>query len=126
VLQYAGTQTATIDTDKNPWDRKPPRFIPTDKDYVGTPVEAIHKLYAQAILEPDEVKRASLVWQMWTIHEEQGPFFIGTVANYPLPTIVGRKITNVPKREQLKLGGFVNPWIIPYPAVTNPETYSFV
>jgi peptide/nickel transport system substrate-binding protein len=125
VLLFAGTPTAAIDTDKSPWDRKPPRFIPTDKDYAGTPIEQIHKLYAQAIIEPDEVKRASLVWQMWQIHEDSGPFFIGTVANYPLPTIVGRKITNVPTKDQLKLGGFVNPWIIPYPAVTNPETYSF-
>jgi len=32
---------------------------------------------------------------------------------------------NYPSKEQLKMGGFVNPWIIPYPAVTNPETWSY-
>jgi len=122
---FAGTPTAGIDTDKNPWDRKPPRFIPTDKDYAGTPIEQIHKLYAQAIVEPDATKRASIVWQMWQIHMDSGPFFIGTVANYPKPKIVSRKMTNVPTHDQLKLGGFDNPWIIPYPAVVNPETWSF-
>jgi len=125
LLQFAGTPTEKLENDKNPWDRKPARFIATDKDYAGTPIEQIHKLYAQAIVEPDEVKRASLVWQMWTIHEEQGPFFIGTVANYPKPKIVSKKLTNVPTHDQLKLGGFDNPWIIPYPAVTNPETWSY-
>ncbi|MGD0003134.1 MAG: ABC transporter substrate-binding protein [Anaerolineaceae bacterium] len=125
VLALAGTPTEAIDTDKSPWDRKPPRFIPTDKDYVGTPIEQIHKLYATAIIEPDQVKRASIVWQMWQIHEDSGPFFIGTVANYPKPKIVSRKMTNVPTHDQLKLGGFDNPWIIPYPAVTDPETWSF-
>jgi peptide/nickel transport system substrate-binding protein len=51
--------------------------------------------------------------------------FIGTVANYPRPKIVSRRLKGVPKREELALGGFDNPWIIPYPAVTNPETWSF-
>ncbi len=125
LLQFAGTPTEKLETDLNPWDRKPARFIATDKEYAGTPIETIHKLYAQAIVEPDEVKRASLVWQMWTIHEEQGPFFIGTVANYPKPKIVSKKLTNVPTHDQLKLGGFDNPWIIPYPAVVNPETFSY-
>ena len=125
LLQFAGTPTEKLETDVNPWERKPPRFNKTDPAYVGTPIEEIHGIYAKAIIEPDEVKRASLVWDMWNIHEEQGPFFIGTVANYPRIIIVSRKLTNVPKKEQLKLGGFVNPWIIPYPAVTNTETWSY-
>jgi peptide/nickel transport system substrate-binding protein len=125
LLQYAGTPTEKLETDKNPWDRTPPRFNSTDKEYVGTPIEAIHKIYAKAIVEPDEVKRASLVWDMWTIHEEQGPFFIGTVANYPKPKVFSKKLMNWPAHDKLKLGGFDNPWIIPYPAVTNPETWSY-
>jgi len=125
LMRFAGTPTESIDVDKSPWDRKPARFIKTDKDYVGTPIEQIHKLYAQAIIEPDEVKRASLVWQMWQFHEDQGPFFIGTVANYPKPKIFSRKLTNYPTHDKLKLGGFDNPWIIPYPAVVNPETWSY-
>ena len=83
------------------------------------------KQTSEAIVEPDEVKRADLVYQMWDIHESDGPFFIGTVANYPSPTYLSNKLKGVPTHDQLKLGGFVNPWIIPYPSVTNPETYSF-
>jgi peptide/nickel transport system substrate-binding protein len=125
LLQFAGTPAETQQTDLNPWDRTPPRFIKTDPDYVGTPVEKIHGIYAKAVVEPDEVKRASLVWDMWNIHESDGPFFIGTVANYPKPKIVNRNLQGVPTHDQLKLGGFDNPWIIPFPAVTNPETWSY-
>ena len=60
-----------------------------------------------------------------TSTSSDGPFFIGTVANYPRIIIKSKNMTNVPTKEQLKLGGFVNPWIIPYPAVTNPETWSY-
>ena len=63
---------------------------------------------------------------MWDIHIEHGPFFIGTVANTPHIIIKSKQLTNVPTREQLKLGGFVNPWSLPYPAVVNPETWSFI
>jgi peptide/nickel transport system substrate-binding protein len=125
LMQAIGTPSETTEADKSPWDRQPPRYNPKDPEYAGTPIEQIQKLYNQAVVEGDELKRAQLVWQMWTIHEEQGPFFIGTVANPPRPIIVSRKLTNVPKKEQLKLGGFVNPWMLPYPAITNPETYSY-
>ncbi len=126
LMQFAGTPQENSEKNVSPWDRKPPRFNKDDKDYKGTPIEKIQQIYAKAIVEPDEVKRASLVWQMWTIHEDQGPFFIGTVANYPRIIIKSKKLTNIPKRDQLKLGGFVNPWIIPFPAVTNPETWSYL
>lgn len=125
VLQYAGSALENTEATTDPWSRNPPRFNKTDPEYVGTPIEKIHGLYAQAILEPDASKRAALVYNMWDLHEQQGPFFIGTVANYPQPCVVSRKLTNVPTHDQLKLGGFVNPWILPSPALTNPETYSF-
>jgi peptide/nickel transport system substrate-binding protein len=125
LMRFAGTPSETAETDKSPWDRKPARFNKNDADYKGTPIEQIHAIYAKAIIEPDEVKRAQFVWQMWQIHMDKGPFFIGTVANYPKPKIVSRKLKGVPKKEELKLGGFDNPWIIPYPAVTNPETWSY-
>jgi peptide/nickel transport system substrate-binding protein len=125
LLQFAGTSQENSEADKSPWDRTPPRFNKNDPEYKGTPIEKIHGFYAQAIIEPDEVKRAQLVYQMWDLHISDGPFFIGTVANYPRIIVVSRKMTNVPTHDQLKLGGFVNPWIIPYPAVTNTETWSF-
>ena len=125
LLQVAGTPQETAEKDVNPWDRKPPRFNKDDKQYKGTPIEKIHQIYAKAVVETDEVKRASLVWDMWNVHIETGPYFIGTVANPPRIIIASKKLKNVPTKEQLKLGGFVNPWIIPYPAVINPETWSY-
>ena len=125
VLMDAGTPLATSEANVDPWSRKPPRMQATDADFKGSPMEAIVGFYNQAILEPDEVKRANLVYKMWDIHEQQGPFFIGTVANYPRIIIASKKLDNVPTKEQLKLGGFVNPWILPYPAVVNPETWYF-
>jgi len=125
LYQYLGTTSEMTEAEKSPWDRQPPRFNKEDPQYVGTPIEKIHGLYNQASVEPDEVKRASLVWDMWNIHIDEGPFFIGTVANYPRITIKSKNLMNYPTKEQLKMGGFVNPWIIPYPAVTNTETWSF-
>ena len=53
-------------------------------------------------------------------------FYLGTVANCPRIVIVSKNLGNVPTRDQLALGGFLNPWILPYPAITNPETWSFI
>jgi peptide/nickel transport system substrate-binding protein len=47
------------------------------------------------------------------------------VANEPLPIIVSNDLMNVPLRDELALNGFICPWIIPNPALTNPETYAF-
>ena len=124
-LQYEGTESENTEADKSPWDRQPPRYNANDAAYKGSAIEKIHEIYRKAIIEPDEVKRAEFVWQMWDIHISDGPFFIGTVANYPRIIIKSKDMTNVPTKEQLKLGGFVNPWIIPYPAVTNTETWSW-
>jgi len=125
LYQYLGTTSEMTEADKSPWDRQPPRFNKEDPEYVGTPVEKLHALYNQASVEPDEVKRASLVYDMLNIHMNDGPFYLGTVANYPRITIKSKKLTNYPTKEQLKMGGFVNPWIIPYPAVVNTETWSY-
>ncbi len=125
MLALTGTAQDQKDCDKSPWERTPPRYCKTDKDYAGTPVETIQQtLYPKAIVEVDEVKRAQDVWDMLEIHY-QNVFYLGTVANYPRIIISSKKLDNVPTKDQLKLGGFVNPWIIPYPAVTNTETYYF-
>lgn len=121
----AGTELANTEKDKSPWDRTPPRYNPDDPQYKGTPIEKLHALYDEAIFTVDEIKRMELVWQMNEIHMTEGPFFLGTVCNTPRIIIVSKDLENVPTRDQLKLGGFCNPWIIPYPAITNPETFSF-
>ncbi len=56
-------------------------------------------------------------------HVDHGPFVQGSVANFPRPFIVKSGLTNVPKKEDLALGGFTDPWIHPTPAVYDPETW---
>ncbi|NLA57576.1 MAG: ABC transporter substrate-binding protein [Firmicutes bacterium] len=116
-----GTPEAELELDLAPRDRTPPREEPVP----GGPVDRLHKLYDQAKVEPDLEKREQLVFEMIKIHIEEGPFFIGTVADYPRVVIVNEKMRNVPDHDDLALGGFVNPWIMVYPAITHPATYFF-
>jgi len=114
-----GTPQANEELDLPPRDRTPPREEPEP----DSPVRRLQALYDKLKVEPDEAKRDELVLEMVKIHIEEGPFFIGTVGNYPRIVVVSNKMRNVPDREDLAQGGFVNPWIIPYPAVTAPCTY---
>jgi peptide/nickel transport system substrate-binding protein len=110
--------------DKNPWERTPPRLEP-DK---GGPIEQIWSIYDKTKVEPDAMKRNQLVWDMIKIHVDQGPFFMGTVANYPRIILVKQGLMNVPTHDDLAkwgLGGFVNPWIHPTPAVYDPEAWFY-
>jgi peptide/nickel transport system substrate-binding protein len=110
--------------DKNPWERTPPRLEPEK----GGPIEKLWQIYDQSKVEPDPMKRHALVWDMIKIHVEQGPFYIGTVANYPRIILVKEGLMNVPTGDDLKawgLGGFVNPWIHPTPAVYEPGAWFF-
>jgi peptide/nickel transport system substrate-binding protein len=103
----------------SPWKRTPPWILP-DK---GDPIDRLWELYAQARVEPDQMKRIALLWEIEKIHIDEGPFFYGVVANYPRIVLVRDGLKNVPTRENLALGGWVNPWILPSPAVYDPETY---
>ena len=85
----------------------------------------LQEIYEAAVIEPDEITRHHMVWDLIRIHIDEGPMFIGTVANEPLPIIISNDMLNVPSRDELALNGFICPWIIPNPAITNPETYSF-
>ncbi len=65
---------------------------------------------------------------MIKIHVDQGPFFMGTVANYPRIILVKEGLMNLPTHDDLTawgLGGFVNPWIHPTPAVYEPGAWFF-
>lgn len=116
---YKGTPKENEEQDKDPYERQPPRVAP-DK---GGPIEALWNIYDKTKVEPDQMKRNQMVWDMIKIHVDSGPFFQGTVANYPRVIPVKKGLMNVPKREDLALGGFVNPWIHPTPAVYDPETW---
>jgi ABC-type transport system substrate-binding protein len=117
-----GTPDETAQKNVDPFDRTPPRMEP-DPD---GPIAALWKLYDQSKLEPDDVTRRRLAWDMVKIHVEHGPFFMGTVANTPQLVLAHKDLRNVPRKENLALGGFVNPWQHPSPAVYDPETYFWV
>jgi len=89
-------------------------------------IKKLHDLFDKSKVEPDAMKRHQLVWDMIKVHIEEGPFFTGTIANPPRIILVKKGLMNVPNRDDLLkegLGGFVNPWIIPSPAVYDPETW---
>ncbi len=121
-FQQRGTPAETSEANKDPWKRQPPRISQKDEEFYE-PVGRLWKLYDQARVEVDAMKRIALQWEIFKIHIEDGPFFMGVVANWPRMVLVGRGLMNVPKREDLALGGWVNPWILPSPAVYDPETY---
>lgn len=125
TYQVKGTALENTECGIDPWSRTPPRYCTADPQYAGSTALTLQQLYEEAILEVDELKRIQKVWQMDDLHLNQGPFFIGTVGDIPRIVIVSKDLENVPRKDQLYLGGFCNPWIIPYPAITNPETYSF-
>ncbi len=108
----------------DPYKRTPPRIAPEP----GSPIDRLYKLYDQTKVEPDAMKRHALVWDMVKVHIDDGPFFMGTVANSSRIVLVREGLMNVPTHEELlkyAQGGFVNPWSVPSPAVYDPETYSW-
>jgi peptide/nickel transport system substrate-binding protein len=119
MYSVRGTELEGTELDVNPWDRQPPRLDPDP----GGPVEQLWTTYDQSKIEPDTIARHHLVWDMIKVHVDNGPFFMGCVANMPRLLLVHKEMRNVPTRDELATGGFGNPWIIPHPAVWNPEIF---
>ncbi len=119
--QQVQAGTAHLQADLDPRDRTPPREEPAPDD----PVARLQALYDEARVIADEEERDAVVREMIRIHVEEGPFFLGTVSNIPRIIIHDKNLGNVPEQEQLGLGGFVNPWITPYPAIVMPEQFFF-
>jgi peptide/nickel transport system substrate-binding protein len=117
--QQLGTSTNKKETNVDPWKRHPPRMEP-DKN---GPIQKLWDIYNSSKVEPDEMKRVQMVWDMIKVHISDGPFFMGSVANYPQMMIIKTDLRNVPRKDNLAQGGLVNPWIHPTPAVYDPETY---
>ncbi|GAB3398921.1 ABC transporter substrate-binding protein [Flindersiella endophytica] len=119
VIRSDPKKVAEMKKISDPWKRTPPNMEPE----AGGPVEALWKLYDQSKIEPDEMKRHKLVWDMIKIHIDSGPFFMGSVANTPRVIVKKTDLKNVPDKPNLQLGGFANPWIHPTPAVYDPEAF---
>lgn len=111
--------TAHDQDELEPRDRMPPREQPDPEG----PVARLQALYDRAKLETDESVRDDLAMQMVRIHIDEGPFFIGTVADLPQIVVRSNAMRNVPYPEDLAQGGFVNPFIMSYPAIVNPAQF---
>ncbi len=108
---------------KTPWRRTPPFAVPDD-DFPGSDVVAkLQEIVDTALVELDETKRLAANWDIYKVHIDEGPFLIGVVANYPQAIVQHPDLRNIPRRENLSLGGCTNPWQLPSPAVYDPETY---
>ena len=83
-------------------------------------------LYDQAKVEPDDAKREQLVFEMMKVHIDEGPFFIGTIANIPTIVAFSDNVGNVPTKDQLGTGGFTNPWIMVYFGAVYPEQFYYM
>jgi peptide/nickel transport system substrate-binding protein len=114
-----GTPAEKQQLNLDPYKRTPPRMAPEK----GGPVEKLWALYDQSKVEPDEMKRRQLVYEIAKIHISDGPWLMGVCANTPYILLVHEDMRNVPEKENLKLGGFAAPWIHPSPAVYDPETW---
>ncbi len=122
MFSLRGTPQEKQELNKDPYKRTPPRIAPEK----GSPTARLWKLYDEARVEVDPMKRIGKEWEIMKIHVNEGPFFLGVVANWPRIVLTKEGLKNVPTRENLKkyaLGGWVNPWILPSPAVYDPETY---
>ena len=120
--ELRGTESETTEKDVDPWARKPPRINRDDKAFDPV-IGQLWDIYDKTKVEPDVMKRHQMVWDMIKIHVENGPYVQGTVANFERVYIVKNGLMNVPKKEELALGGFTDPWIHPTPAVYDPETW---
>ncbi len=115
----AGTGKTKTELSVDPWKRHPPRREPE----ADSPIAELVKIYNQTKLEPDETKRHQLVWKIIKIHIDEGPFFMGSTSNYPQVVTSHVDLRNVPETEDLAQHGFVNPWVVPAPAVYDPECW---
>ena len=50
------------------------------------------------------MKRHQLVWEMIKIHISDGPFFMGSVANYPQVMVIKTDLRNVPAQGEPRPG----------------------
>ncbi len=64
------------------------------------------ELYEKGLQSPDLEDRHQIALDMYRVHIEEGPFFIGTVGQLPLPVVVRNYFHNVPEPEFVGL----QPW----------------
>ena len=121
-MALEGTAREGVDADKPPRERQPPWEEPPPDD----PTRRMWEIYKKAMVEPDDRKRDLLVHEIFQIHLDEGPFWLGIVADLPRPVIISKKLKNVPGRDEIPFGGWLGPWGVGQPgAITYPEQYFF-
>ncbi len=115
-FQLRGSSVINTELEKEPRDRTPPR----EKPESGSAVDKLQKLYLEAKATPDVDRQAELVREMIRIHLEEGPFFIGTVAEPPRIGVVKNNFKNVPEK---LTSGWIQAWTLGYIATLNPDTF---
>ncbi len=119
IMRSGEPKKLVEERDLDPWKRHPPWVLPDE----GSPIDRLWRLYGRARTETDPANLNELLWQMCQVHVEEGPFFLGVVADYPQVILVHEDLQNVPQRSNLFLGGQINTWDIPVPAIYDPETW---
>ena len=83
-------------------------------------VTKLQDIVDTALVELDETKRLAANWDIYKVHIDEGPFLIGVVANYPQAIVQHPDLRNIPRRENLTLGGCTNPWQLPVAGGVRP------
>ncbi len=117
--EVIGTAKEHEEENIEPAKRNPPRMRPDPNG----PIAKMWTLYNKAKTESDPMKRTQLTWDIIRVHIEEGPFFMGCVADYPNVTVVKRDLKNVPERGNLTLNGVNGPGKYPCPASYDPECF---
>jgi peptide/nickel transport system substrate-binding protein len=102
-MALEGTPREGINADKPPRERQPAWEEPP----VGDPTRRMWELFKQAIVEPDMMKRDQLLFDITQIHIDEGPFFLGMIADVPVVMMRSRRLKNVPRMEEVPFGGWL-------------------
>ena len=84
-------------------------------------VTKLQDIVDTALVGLDETKQLHReLWKIYKVHIDEGPFLIGVVANYPQAIVQHPDLRNIPRRENLALGGCTNPWQLPVAGGVRP------
>ena len=83
------------------------------------PVAELVRIFEECKSEPDLEKRHRLIHEAVRIHIDEGPFYIGTVAQLPALVVAKDNFRNVPPT------GILGPWAVGQPGAWFPEQFFF-
>ena len=77
-LSAPDTLTSKSQLDKPPWKRDPPFAVAADDLPLSPVFTKLQGLLDQARVETDTTKQMSLLWDIYKVHIDEGPFFYGS------------------------------------------------